>query len=196
MFLFLASAFAASWTSTAATDVCTASGGGPGYIVPLPSEDGFYLLHRFGPFTTNGSVSRFTFTMAGDSHGNPECDSLLDGDLAIWVSSSSALPTALPTFRVAVTPVRFSAGSYSSSNDYTVNAYLSSTLSVSAGQYVWVAMEELHDGSSATCYQTCRDGKASTTSYYSDTDAAPFGWDTLSSFGINYDTAKITLYSP
>lgn len=195
MLLLVASAFATSYSSITSSDVCTA-GGGPGYIIPLASEDGFYLLHRFGPFTSAASITRFSFLMAGDSHGDAVCDSLLDGDLAIWTSSSSTPPSSLPTFRIAVTPVRIGTYPFSSSDDYTVNAYLASTLSVGAGQYVYVAMEEMHDGSSATCYQTCRDGKTSTSSYYSDTDAAPFGWDKLSSFGISYDTAKITLYGP
>jgi hypothetical protein len=195
MLLLISAALATSWTSTTSSDVCTA-GGGPGYIVPLASEDGFYLLHRFGPFTSAASISRFSFLMAGDSHGDAVCDSLLDGDLAIWASSSSTPPTALPTWRIALTPVRYGTGTFSSSDDQTVTTWLASPLSVAAGQYVYVAMEELHDGSSATCYQTCKDGKSSTSSYYSDTDAAPFGWDKLSAYGISYDTAKITLYGP
>lgn len=194
MFLLLAhAALATTWTSNTSSDTCTA-GGGPAYIVPLASEDGFYMLHRFGPFTSTAQISRLSFTMAGDSHGDAVCDSLIDPNVVVWVSSSGSYPSSFPMVTATVNLYRFGTGTFSSSNDYTVHGMLGGTLNVAAGRYLFVAMEEMHDGSSATCYQTCRDSDTSTTSYYSDTDAAPFGWDALSSFGISYDKAKISLH--
>lgn len=193
--LLVPNASATTFSSLSSSDVCTA-GAGPGYIVPLPAEDGFYLGHRFGPFSSDVSIGSLSFTLAGSSHGDAQCDSTLIPDVVIWTSSSSAWPSAFPRFTPAVTVVRMSVAGVpvSSASDYGLYGVLGGPMTVKAGNYVFVALQESHDGGDASCYVTCSDGSSSTTSMYSDSDGAPFGWDKLSSFGIHYDTARIYLF--
>jgi hypothetical protein len=178
--------------SSITTDTCTA-GSGPGYIVPLVWEDGQFLGHRFGPFGATQTITSLTFNMAGSSHGNTVCDSLLTPNVYIWTLTSSAWPNSIPTFTIATTATQVGVAPFSSANDYTVYTSLASNLTVPASSYVFVAIEEQNAAGSATCYVTCKDGKTSTSSMYSDSDVAPMGWDALSSYGISYDRARIIL---
>lgn len=178
--------------SSITSDTCTA-GSGPGYIVPLAWEDGQFLGHRFGPYSTTQTITSLSFTMAGSSHGNTICDSLLTPNVYIWTQTSSAWPSDIPTFTIATTATQVGIAPFSSTKDYTVYTSLASNLTVPAGSYIFVALEEQRTTAGATCYVTCTDGKASTSSMFSDSDVAPMGWDTLSSYGINYDRARIIL---
>ena len=189
----LLTAFAQAGTiSSITTDSCTA-GGGPGYIIPLAWEDGQFLGHRFGPYSSTQTITSLTFGMAGNSHGNTICDSLITPTVYIWTQSSSTWPSAIPTYTIATTATQIGMAPFSEAYDYTVYTGLASNLTVPAGSYIFVAIQEERTSAGATCYVTCTDGKASTSSMYSNSDVAPMGWDTLASYGINYDRARIIL---
>lgn len=172
-------------TFTVASDAPTSD---PPYLVAAaPGEEGQWVVSRLGPVFRTFYVTNVTYTLrdASPTHGS-FCSARVAHQVRVFQGgatpgdSPSPVWTSNVPYHSGLTPL-----------NRTVSASISPRTSgykVLAGNYIYVAVEMVGNPSTDEDY-TCVAASASSTgkTWYSANDAAPYGWDPLSSYGMMTD---------
>lgn len=154
-------------------------------IAPLiPAELGHYAAARLTPPSYPFTVDQISYDLVTPP-GAP-CNAEFAHEVRLVVSDTAA-PSASPS--TDGTLVAVGAGSASGSTARTMVLDLETSITLTAGQHLFVSIQLTGDADSALCVGACQTGSPiSDVDYWSNAAAEPYSWaDMIDDFGFPYN---------
>lgn len=184
------------WSSSVETGYCAdcPAGGGiapaPGLITnidnqncignytgPALGEDGHLAATRLVPSTYPATVGKVRYQIVVSSVCQPYAHRV---DV---FKASTIVPPANPTIIES-----FNVPSNAQGPDFKVELTLTTPITLTAGEYLFVAVEQRRSGLNYTCIATCGgSNQHPDRNYWSNANSAPYPWATMASFNIKTD---------
>ncbi len=185
-----------AWSSSVETGYCAdcPAGGGiaptPGLITnidnqncagaytgPALGEDGHLAATRLVPSTYPATVGKVRYQIVVTSVCQPYAHRV---DV---FKASTVVPPADPTVIES-----FNVPANAQGPDFKIELTLTNPITLTAGEYLFVAVEQKRSGLNYTCVATCGGPNQHTDrNYWSNADTIPYLWATMASFNIKTD---------
>lgn len=147
------------------------------YTSPSPGEDGHLAAARLVPASYPATVGKIRYQIVI----NPACQAL--AHRVDVFKASTVAPPATPTIIESINVPANAQGP-----DFKIELNLTNAITLTAGEYLFVAIEQKRAGGMYTCVATCGGPtQHPDRNYWSNATGAPYPWAQMASYNINTD---------
>jgi hypothetical protein len=151
-----------------------------GALGPGPGEEAHIAATRLATLDVPFEVTSVRARLHHGSVGGVMCDASMPRQLMMWKSTSDT-PDAQPLNAVTVSfDVEETLG-----EERLIESVLDTPITLSAGEYLWAAIDFGGAENNVGCIKTCRSNAEDGVNFWSNADQAPYNWADLGTIGAN-----------